>query len=186
MRAEVSRPPVLLVGTIVWLASEALFFAGLFSAYFTIRANTDGPWPPADVHLETAPALVFTLVLVASSLTMHRAVAAGTRGDTRAFRRWIGLTVLLAVAFLANQAREWASADFRPDTHAYGSAFFVMTGFHGLHVMGGIVAMLVVLARLHRRAAVAGDAPSMEVLSAYWHFVDVVWVVMFLTLFGVR
>jgi cytochrome c oxidase subunit 3 len=177
---------VLVVGTVVWLASEVLFFAGLFAAYFTIRATTDGPWPPRDVELETVPALAFTLVLVLSSLTMHRAVAAGSRLDSAAFRRWLVLTAVLAAAFLANQAREWASADFRPETHAYGSSFFVMTGFHGLHVFGGVLAMLVVLARLHGRPAVERDVPSMEVLAAYWHFVDVVWIVMFLTLFGVR
>ena len=185
MRAT-TRPPVVVVGTVVWLASEVLFFAGLFAAYFTIRATTAGEWPPADVELETVPALAFTLVLVSSSVTMHRAVAAGVRHDTSTFRRWLLLTVVLAAAFLANHGREWAAADFGPDTHAYGSAFFVMTGFHGLHVLGGIAAMLVVFARLHGRRAVEGDAPSMEVLAAYWHFVDVVWVVMFLTLFGVR
>lgn len=185
MRAT-ARPPVLVVGTVVWLASEVLFFAGLFAAYFTIRSSTAGPWPPADVDLETGPALAFTAVLVLSSLTMHRAVVAGARRDTSTFRRWLLVTILLALAFLANQGREWAVADFGPDTHAYGSAFFVMTGFHGLHVLGGVAVMLVVLARLYGRRAVAGDVPSMEVLAAYWHFVDVVWVVMFLTLFGVR
>ena len=185
MRAT-ARPPVLVVGTVVWLASEVLFFAGLFAAYFTIRSATEGPWPPVDVHLETGPALAFTVVLVASSLTMHRAVAAGARRDTSSFRWWLVLTIALAVAFLANQGREWASADFSPDTHAYGSAFYVMTGFHGLHVLGGVAVMLVVLARLYGRRAVERDVPSMEVLAAYWHFVDVVWIVMFLTLFGVR
>lgn len=185
MRAT-SRPPVLVVGTVVWLASEVLFFAGLFAAYFTIRAGADGSWPPDDVHLETGVALAFTAVLVLSSLTMHRAVGAGVRGATSSFRRWLLLTVVLAVVFLANQAREWGAADFGPDSHAYGSAFFVMTGFHGLHVLGGVAVMLVVLARLYGRGAVEADAPSMEVLAAYWHFVDVVWVAMFLTLFGVR
>src|ERR671918_571928 len=115
-----ASPPTLVVGTVVWLASEVLFFAGLFAAYFTLRANTSGPWPPRGVDLETAPALVFTLVLVASSFTMHRALEAGMQHDTAGFRRWIVLTIVLAVAFLANQGREWANADFRPDSHAYG------------------------------------------------------------------
>ena len=173
-----ARPPVLTVGTVVWLASELLFFAGLFAAYFTLRTNATGAWPPVDVELETVPAALFTLVLVASSLTVHRAARAAETGDTGGVRVWLVVTLLLAALFLGNQAREWASAGFSASSHAYGSAFFVMTGFHGLHVVGGMVAMAVVLVR--------ADRPAVEVVTAYWHLVDVVWLAMFATLFGIR
>ena len=173
-----ARPPVLTVGTVVWLASELLFFAGLFAAYFTLRTNATSAWPPADVELETLPAAVFTLVLVGSSLTVHRAARAAESGDVAGTRVWLLVTLALAALFVANQAREWASADFSASSHAYGSAFFVMTGFHGLHVLGGMLAMAIVLVRADRRAV--------DVVTAYWHLVDVVWLGMFATLFGIR
>lgn len=171
----VERPPLLPVGTVVFLASELMFFSGLFAAYFALRAAASGPWPPADVELETAVAGAFTAVLVASSGTMQLAVRALARSDAAQYRRWLAVTAGLAVVFLANQVREWGAADFGADSHAFGSAFFVMTGFHALHVTAGVLAMGAVARRT--------DVPAVEVVSYYWHFVDVVWVAMFATLF---
>jgi cytochrome c oxidase subunit 3 len=180
------RPPILAVGTVVWLASELMFFSGLFAAYFTLRATARGPWPPEGVELDARVAGVFTIVLVASSGTMQLAVRAVTRGDRRRFRAWLVLTMLLALVFLGNQAREWATATFSTNSNTFGSAFYVMTGFHGLHVLGGIVAMLVLAGRASSPRFGAADAPSVEVVSYYWHFVDVVWVALYATLFLLR
>ena len=185
-RPQVQRPPILPVGTAVWLASELMFFGALFAAYFTLRSASEHPWPPEGVELETATAAVFTVLLVASSATIQMGVRAIEAGRTAGLRRWLGITMLLAVAFLANQAREWASADFSAESHAFGSAFFVMTGFHGLHVLGGVLAMLVLLGRTLDHSFGASERPAVEVVSYYWHLVDVVWVVMFTTLFLVR
>ncbi|MDP9389491.1 MAG: cytochrome c oxidase subunit 3 [Actinomycetota bacterium] len=182
----VRRPPILAVGTVVWLASELMFFSGLFAAYFTLRAAADGPWPPRDVHLEPVVAGVFTLLLVVSSGTMQLAVRSIAAGDRTRFRRWVVWTVVLAVAFLVNQGREWAEAGFGPGSHPYGSAFFLMTGFHGLHVAGGVAGMGILLGRATDPGFGARHAPSVEVVSYYWHFVDVVWLLMFATLFFVR
>jgi len=183
---ELADPPVLTVGTVVWLASELMFFSGLFAAYFTLRATTAGPWPPSDVHLETAVSAVFTAVLVASSGTMQMAVRSIVAGDRRRFRLWLVATMALALFFVANQAHEWSVLNFSPDSHAYGSAFYVMTGFHGLHVLGGVVAMMVLAGRAGSPHFGPGEAPAVEVVSYYWHFVDAVWAALWATLFLLR
>ena len=179
------RTPVLVVGTVVWLASELMFFSGLFAAYFTLRATAE-EWPPHDVHLDTVVSGIFTALLVLSSGTVQLAVRALGRDDRRRFRVFLVLTLVLAAAFCANQAREWAEAGFTIDSHAYGSAFFVMTGFHGLHVVGGMLAMVLLLGRAADARFGAAEVPAVEVVSYYWHFVDVVWIGLWATLFLLR
>ncbi len=176
---------MLLVGTVVWLASELMFFSGLFAAYFTLRATAE-EWPPHDVHLDVVVSGVFTALLVLSSGTMQLAVRGLARDRRRRFRAFVVVTLLLAAAFCANQAREWAEAGFTIDSHAYGSAFFVMTGFHGLHVVGGMAAMVLLLGRAADARFGSRDLPAVEVVSYYWHFVDVVWIGMWATLFLLR
>ena len=183
---ETETTPVLTVGTVVWLASEVMFFSGLFAAYFTLRATTTGDWPPGDVHLETGVSAFFTVMLVASSATMQMAVRAISEGHRSRFRWWVAATVALALVFLANQAHEWSTLDFSPDSHAYGSAFYLMTGFHGLHVLGGVLGMIVLMGRAARPSFGAAETPAVEVVSYYWHFVDVVWIALWATLFLLR
>jgi cytochrome c oxidase subunit 3 len=175
--------PVLTVGTVVWLASELMFFSGLFAAYFTLRATAAGDWPPADVELEVLTSGLFTLALVLSSGTMQLAVRAIARDRLPAFRGWLAATLALAAAFIANQAHEWSSLDFHIDSHSYGSAFYVMTGFHGIHVIGGMLAMVLLLGRAGSRRFGPADLPAVEMVSYYWHFVDVVWIGLWATLF---
>jgi cytochrome c oxidase subunit 3 len=177
------RMPVLTVGTVVWLASELMFFSGLFAAYFTLRATAKGDWPPDGVELEVLTSGLFTLALVASSGTMQLAVRAIARDRMAAFRGWLVATLVLAAAFIANQAHEWSTLNFHIDSHSYGSAFYVMTGFHGIHVIGGMLAMVLLLGRAGSRRFGAGDLPAVEMVSYYWHFVDVVWVGLWATLF---
>ena len=170
------------MGAVVWLASEAMFFAGLFAAWFFLRGETDGPWPPEGVHLDVPRTLAATLVLVASSFTMHAGHQAAERHDERQATRWVLLTALLAVVFLGNQALEWAELEFEVSSHAYGTLFYVLTGFHGLHVLGGVVLMLTVIGATTGRSRMHLDEPLL-VTSYYWHFVDVVWVAMFLVVY---
>jgi cytochrome c oxidase subunit 3 len=177
------RTPVLTVGTVVWLASELMFFSGLFAAYFTLRATAKGEWPPSGVELEVLTSGLFTLGLVASSGTMQLAVRAIAGGRLVAFRGWLAATLVLGAAFLANQAHEWSTAGFSVSSHAYGSAFYVMTGFHGLHVLAGMLAMVLLLGRAGSRRFGAADTPAVEMVSYYWHFVDVVWIGLWATLF---
>jgi len=173
------------VGVVVWLASELMFFSGLFAAYFTLRASARGPWPPEGAELEAGAAGLFTVVLLLSSGTVQLGVRALARGDRAGFRRWLLVTAALALVFLGNQAREWSAAPFSASSHAFGSTFYVLTGFHGLHVAGGVVAMLFLVGRaMHARfGARPEDAAAAEVVSYYWHFVDVVWLGMYATLF---
>ena len=175
--------PLLPLGTTVWLASELMFFAGLFAAYFALSAR-DAPWPPDDVRLETARAVASTVVLLVSSITMHQAVAAAEGADARAARGWTVATIVLGGVFLANLGLEWAGLDFELSTDAYGSIYYMLTGFHGLHVLGG----LVLLAAITFVPAVSAERQTVRVRCAgyYWHFVDFIWVLFFLTIFVVR
>lgn len=186
-RQPIHRASPLTVGTIVFLASECMFFSGLFAVYFTLRALHTGPWPPEGDELEWQRALVFTLLLVASSGTMQMAVRAIAANRKKAFRWWVGATMTLGVLFLFNQwGLEWPEVPFSASSDAFGSLFFTMTGFHGAHVSGGILAMAVILARSGASRFGSEDLPAVEVVSYYWHFVDVVWVLMFGVLFFLK
>ena len=178
-------PSLVRIGMVVWLASELMFFAGLFAAYFFVR-GVEGEWPPEGVEIDTLRAGVFTAVLVASSGTMHLAGHRAEAGDEAGTRLWTVVTIVMGTIFLANQGAEYAAATFTPTDHAYGSLFYLMTGFHGAHVLGGLgllAAMLVVATGRKSRAPVG---TTMSVAVYYWHFVDVVWVAMFSTLYLVR
>ena len=173
----VEREPLgnpLPVGVIVWLSSELMFFAGLFAAYFTLRSANE-VWPPEIVELQVLRAGIFTLVLVASSFTMHRSVQAAERGDRHDALRWLGVTFILGLAFVVNQALEYWKLEFRIDTDAYGTIFWLLTGFHWLHVVAGLV-LMAVLARLSWPGTKAPLAVHFQVVGYYWHFVDVVWI----------
>jgi len=179
-----SAPSTLGVGVVVWLASELMFFAGLFAAYFTLRSVNE-VWPPDGVELETVRTALATVVLVASSGTMHVAVRAAEGGDRRRTVTWLAVTALLGALFLSNQVVEYAQATFQLDDHAYGSIFYLLTGFHGLHVLGGLVFMGAVA------AVIAGGSrapahPAVEVCGYYWHFVDVVWLAVFAAVYLVQ
>jgi cytochrome c oxidase subunit III len=170
------------VGVIVWLASELMFFSGLFAAYFTLRAKT-AVWPPVDVELETGRAAVATAVLVLSSGTMHLAAVGAARGGRqRSAVQWLGATLALGSVFIGNQLLEYIESSFSISSHAYGSMFFLMTGFHGLHVIGGLVFMGGAIWMVSGRSR-APLLQSIEMCGYYWHFVDVVWVVMFANLY---
>jgi cytochrome c oxidase subunit III len=181
----VRRPDLLAVGTVVWLASELMFFSGLFAAYFTLRAQAVR-WPPPGVHLDTVSATIATAILVSSSGTMQLAVRAVVADRRRTFELWLGATFVLGVVFIAAQARDWSKLTFGVSSHAYGSAFYLMTGFHGLHVIGGLLAMVLMAGRATSPRFGAADAPSVEMLSYYWHFVDVVWIALWATIFFLR
>jgi cytochrome c oxidase subunit 3 len=176
---------MLAVGAVVWLASEVMFFGGLFAAYFTLRSEA-GAWPPHGVELETLTTAIATAVLVASSGTMHLAVQALHRGDRVAVQRWLVVTLALGALFLANQVREFLVLDFGVSSSSYGSIYYTMTGFHGLHVLGGLVLLVVAAAIIGGGAPSERRAAGVEAVAYYWHFVDVVWVGLFLTIFVLR
>jgi cytochrome c oxidase subunit III len=177
------RPTLTTAGMIIWLGSEVMFFGGLFAAYFTLKENTQ-PWPGEGVHLETTLGAIFTLVLVASSLTMHLASSAAERRNVGGVVRWTSVSMVLGILFLANQAFEWSNLEFTMASHPFGSLFYLMTGFHGLHVAGGILAMALLIAFVRRSGRV--EHGPVESITFYWHFVDVVWILLFVTIFFVQ
>ena len=176
---------LLTVGAVVWLASEVMFFGGLFAAYFTLRSEA-GVWPPHGVQLETATSAIATTVLIASSGTMHLATQALHRGERLATQRWLIVTLALGGLFLANQVREFFVLDFGVSSSSYGSVYYTMTGFHGLHVLAGLVLLVVATAVVGGAASRERRTAGVEAVAYYWHFVDVVWVALFLTIFVLR
>ena len=178
------RLPLLVVGIVLFIGSELMFFASLFGMYFTLRAQST-QWTPPDIKVDFIR-LFFTLVLLGSSFTMQRGVHQLKQGNVASFRRWTWVTWLMGAAFLGAQGHEWATVPFQISTNAYGSAFFAMTGFHGLHVFAGLMLMLVIQGRAAAGAYSAQEYAGVEVAAYYWHFVDVVWIGLFSTIFIVR
>jgi cytochrome c oxidase subunit 3 len=187
---SLNRPNMVSIGTIVWLSSELMFFAGLFAIYFTARAQNVGEWPPPPTHLDVPYALVVTIVLVASSFTCQYGVFAAERGDVFGLRRWYLLTLAMGTFFVLGQANEYHTLVTEHDTtissSAYGTVFYLATGFHALHVTGGLIAFVFLLARTKMSKFTPAQATAAIVVSYYWHFVDVVWVGLFAVIYFIR
>jgi cytochrome c oxidase subunit 3 len=167
------------------ILSEVMLFGALFAAYFVIRGESPG-WPPPPGHLER-PELVLpgfnTLLLVSSSVTMQLAVRAARLGDRSRIVRWLALTLLLGGVFIAIQAFEFATNGFGLDSGTFGSTFYILTGFHGAHVLAGAVLIAVIANRARLGLVSADHHTAVEATSYYWHFVDVVWILLFSTLY---
>jgi cytochrome c oxidase subunit 3 len=177
------------VGTIVWLSSELMFFAGLFAMYFTARARATDGWPPEPTELNLPYALTFTVILVASSITCQLGVFAAEQGNVYGLRRWFTITFVMGLIFVLGQANEYRTLveeGTKINNSTYGSVFFLTTGFHGLHVIGGLVAFVYLLIRSTMGRFTPAQATSAIVVSYYWHFVDVVWIGLFATIYLIR
>lgn len=189
------------VGTVVWLASELMFFAGLFAMYFTLRATSPEMWADETAKLNVPFALANTIVLVSSSFTCQFGVFAAERLQARraggvfniakwGMVEWFLLTFLLGAIFVSVQAYEYAmlvSEGVSLSSNAYGSAFYITTGFHGLHVTGGLVAFLLIIGRAYVAKKFGHfEATSAIVTSYYWHFVDVVWIALFVVIYFLK
>lgn len=207
LRGRPGRPDMVAVGTIVWLASELMFFAALFAAYFTIRNVTNAQataggfeslWQQRTELLNIPFAVVNTSVLVASSFTCQMGVFAAEAGKVArsgrvltlhpyrdwGLREWYTLTFLMGAFFIGGQVFEYASliheGSMTLSSDVYGSVFYLATGFHGLHVTGGLIAFVLLLGRTFlARTFTHEQAVSAIVVSYYWHFVDVVWIALF-------
>ena len=198
-RPTASRPNLVSVGTIIWLSSELMFFAALFAMYFTIRSVDKGlgqPWPQANLDLTLAS--INTTVLLLSSVTCQLGVFAVERGQIRrtgsvfnmarwGLREWYILTFVMGLYFVLGQGYEYLALIHEGVTlqsSNYGSVFFLTTGFHGLHVTGGLIAFLFLLGRTYAaRRYTHEQQTSAIVVSYYWHFVDVVWIGLFTTIY---
>jgi cytochrome c oxidase subunit 3 len=170
------------VGTIVWLSSELMFFAALFAMYFSIRAAAPELWEEHTEVLNLPYATTFTLILVASSVTCQFGVFAAEKGDVHSLRRWFTLTFVMGLIFVLGQANEYRNLvheGVKINADGYGSMFYLTTGFHGLHVTGGLIAFLIFMARTTMGRFTPAQATSAIVVSYYWHFVDIVWIALF-------
>jgi len=178
--------PIPLVGMLLFISSEVMFFGGLFATYFSARASFAGAWgpPPGAPELEILPVpLPITLILLSSSVTMHWAVRAIARGDSGRLRMWLIVTLGLGLLFLAGQAYDYSTLGFGISDGVYGTVFYTLTGFHGAHVFGGVVGLAILTARAGQGQFSARNHVAVEAVSYYWHFVDVVWVALFTTLY---
>ncbi|WP_449727779.1 aa3-type cytochrome oxidase subunit III [Gephyromycinifex aptenodytis] len=194
----VTRPNMASVGTIVWLSSELMFFAGLFAIYFTLRASRPDLWETGTAHLNVPFAVGNTLILVISSVWCQLGVFKAEQGigsrtgklfeiGKWGMRDWYVLTYLFGSVFVAGQVLEYAELAHHGMTlshDAYSSAFYITTGFHGIHVIGGLIAFLLIIGRsFSSRRYTHRQATGAIVTSYYWHFVDVVWIALFIAIY---
>ena len=187
---SLTRPNMVSVGTIVWLASELMFFAALFAMYFTIRSVQGSEvWAEQTEVLSVPYSLIFTVILVSSSVTCQLGVFAAERGDVYGLRKWFSITLAMGAVFVGGQVYEYTHLVHEGMTIAsspYGSVFYLTTGFHGLHVIGGLVAFVIVLMRSTIGRFSPEKATSAIVTSYYWHFVDVVWIGLFAAIYIIQ
>jgi cytochrome c oxidase subunit 3 len=184
-RGGISNP---ILGMLLFITSEIMFFAGLFAAYFNVRANAP-VWPP-DEFVGKLHILPFvgpaTVLLILSSFTCQVGVWAIRRGDRTGMNRAIAITLVLGITFLVMQFIDYLSlyADgVRLDAGTFGSTYYTLTGFHGAHVLAGVIMLSVVLYRGTSGQFSARHHDAVEATSLYWHFVDVVWIALFSTLY---
>jgi cytochrome c oxidase subunit 3 len=192
---RLNRPNIVAVGTIVWLSSELMFFAALFAMYFTTR-SVQGPiiWGQGVEMLNIPFSALNTTVLVLSSVTCQFGVFAAERFQNArtgsllqlskwGMREWFALTFVMGAFFIGGQVYEYAELvheGLTISSSAYGSVFYLATGFHGLHVTGGLIAFLIVMIRVSKaRRFGHSQATTAIVVSYYWHFVDIVWIALF-------
>jgi len=174
------------VGTIVWLSSELMFFAGLFAMFFSIRSANYTMWEEHFSELNLPYALVFTIILVLSSVTCQLGVFAAEKGDVYGLRRWFALTFVMGLVFVLGQANEYRALvheGIKINSDGYGSMFYLTTGFHGLHVTGGLIAFIFFMIRTTMGRFTPAQATAAIVVSYYWHFVDIVWIALFFMIY---
>jgi cytochrome c oxidase subunit 3 len=181
--------PTALLGMILFIASEVMFFGGFFGAYFDIRAGQK-VWPPATPHIEHLEiwpiATLLTILLVSSSFTAHAGLLSIKRGDRRGLLRWLTVTLILGSAFLLLQLLDYAELGFGLRDGIFATLFYTMTGFHFAHVLGGALFMYLLILQANRGVFTAEDHTAVTSGVIYWHFVDVVWIGLFSTYYILR
>jgi cytochrome c oxidase subunit 3 len=172
-----------LTGFLIFLCSESVIFLAFFAGYITYKLSSPAWLPPGFERLPVREPLVNTIVLVSSSLVIWLAERALRRDRLWAFRGWWLLTMAMGTVFLVGQAREWIELPLSLGSGVYGASFFLLTGFHGLHVITGVLLMALMLARSFRPGNYDGGDAGVVSVSLFWHFVDVIWIVLFLLLY---
>ena len=174
------HPDHRLTGVYLFLVAESMIFLGLFAAYLTFRVVTP-VWPPEGTpEMELMLPGINTVILISSSFVMNQGNRAIKQNNVAGLRLWFGLTAVMGAIFLAGQGYEYAHTGFGLTTNLFTSTFYVLTGFHGLHVCFGFSLIVAVLLRsLKADRYSAQEHFGVEAAEIYWHFVDVVWIVLF-------
>ena len=177
-----------ILGMILFITSEVMFFSGLFAAYFATRAANQ-PWPPeAFKHTldPLGPIMLATILLITSSFTCQFAVWSIRKGDRKGFIRNISITFVLGIIFLGMQVFDYSllfGEGMTLGSGPFGTTYFTLTGFHGAHVFGGVLMLGVILYRGMAGQFSSKHHDAVEAVSLYWHFVDVVWILLFSILY---
>jgi cytochrome c oxidase subunit III len=174
------------LGVLLFIITEAMLFGAFFASYFFIRVVAgDGPWPPQGFELPVAVAGVNTAILVSSSFTMHWALEAIRRGNRRGLQMGLAMTWLLGATFLFIQINEYVHIGFSARDEAFGTIFYGLTGLHGAHVFVGLALLTFANIRAWRGhfGPDAKDHLGVEMAGIYWHFVDVMWIIVFTTVY---
>lgn len=179
------RAHPLVLGVVLFLASELMFFAALFAGYYELRANR-AAWPPPMVDLKPWEAAYGTFLLFVASVVMVLATKAMDRAKMRAARWWTLCAIVAAIGFVLVAIHGYAGNTFGISTNAYGSIYYAMTGFHLLHVIAGIGILTALLAGIRSPALQVNHRAGAEAMTYYWHFVFIVWVGIFATIYFVR
>jgi cytochrome c oxidase subunit III len=179
-----AHPDHRIFGLIVFLVAEGMIFLGLFIAYLAFRAMAP-EWPPAGTpKLELLLPGINTVILISSSLVIHQADTAIKKNDVKGLQLWFGLTALMGIVFLGGQLYEYSHLEFGLRSNLFASTFYVLTGFHGLHVTVGVLLILSVLWRsLKSEHYGTKNHFGVEAAEIYWHFVDVIWIILFILLY---
>jgi cytochrome c oxidase subunit 3 len=178
-----SRVEPQLLGMLLFIISEVMVFGAFFTAYFFIRVANGDPWPAPGTQLPVEVAGVNTAILVSSSLTMHWAQTAIRKGNRFALKAGMLTTFLLGCTFLFVQINEYANIGFAPQNHAQGTIFYSLTGLHGAHVFIGLLLLAFVTIRSFRGHYTPEEHRGVEVPGIYWHFVDIMWIVVYTTVY---
>src|ERR671928_1954977 len=173
-----------ILGMFLFIASEIMLFGAFFTAYFFVRVVNGVPWHHGSpFHLPVFVAFVNTCILVTSSFTMHWALTSIKRGNRAGLQAGLTLTFLMGVTFLLTQLLEYARIGFTPHDQAFGTIFFCLTGLHGAHVFVGLTILAAMTARAFRGHFSAEAHHGVEIGGIYWHFVDVMWIIVFTTVY---
>lgn len=178
-----SRVDPQMLGMLLFIISEVMVFGAFFTAYFFIRLVGDNPWPAEGTELPKLIAGVNTAILLASSLTLHWAQTSVKNGNRFGVKAGMLTTFLLGATFLFIQINEYIHIGFSPADHAQGSVFYGLTGLHGAHVFIGLVLLAMVTVRAFRGHFSKEDHRGLEIPGIYWHFVDVMWIVVYTSIY---
>jgi cytochrome c oxidase subunit 3 len=178
-----SRVEAPLLGMLLFIISEVMIFGAFFTAYFFIRIAEGDPWPAPGTHLPVPVAGVNTLILISSSFTLHWAETSIKRDNRFGFKAGMLSTFLLGCTFLFIQINEYANIGFAPQDHAQQTIFYSLTGLHGAHVFIGLLILLSVTVRAFRGHYSPDSHKGVDVPGIYWHFVDIMWIVVYTTVY---